>query len=809
MKNYDRLLFLIILLLAFPTLTDALPGSAALVVPGEGHEGTALADTSKVIDLDEVVVVAQPKENVRLRQQPLSATMFSHHELATLGVKDLRGLSTVVPSLAVPHYGSRLTSAVYIRGVGSRINSPGVGLYVDGMPYLGKSSYNFHFYGIDRVDVLRGPQGTLYGQNTMGGLVRIYSKNPMTTQGTDIHLGLATYLDRVAEVGHYAKMSDQAALSLTAYYHGNDGHIDNVTTSRKADSSNEAGARLRLLFQPKDNLHFDLTANYDWVKQNAFPYGSYDMGRQDVGDVTTDHQGTYRRNMLNAGLNVRYEQPTWMLTSITGYQWLDDDMVQDIDYSAADKMYLNQRQKQHIISEELVAKDRNSGALHWTAGLFGAYQWLTTRAPVYFHQVMNDNISTYIKNGMVESMSGGDERLKSELSQKISAAIVLDPIPSRFTTPYYNLGVYNQWTYDLTDHLTATLGLRYDHNHVSIDYATSAAACTHVVVDRMSVFGQEVSMDINARTILPLADKMSKDYDELLPKIALSYKLSDGGMLYASVTKGFRAGGYNIQMFSDLMQNKLMAEAKTNRNNGEKVIDYTEADYDKVAHDIYYEPEKSWNFEMGTHLNLSDHAVMVDAAIFYTLIRNQQISRFAGNFGFGRTIVNAGRSRSCGAEIAVNGRAFDNALSWGVCYAITHASFKEYVDSLAEVGRVDYRHNIVPFIPLHTLGAHADYTWELTKTGLLKSICLGMNVRGTGKTYWNEANTMCQPFYTLIGAHVDARFSDVTLSLWARNITNKRYASFAFESPSTMGGYLRAGQVGEPFTMGVDVRIKL
>ena len=157
--------------------------------------------------------------------------------------------------------------------------------------------------------------------------------------------------------------------------------------------------------------------------------------------------------------------------------------------------------------------------------------------------------------------------------------------------------------------------------------------------------------------------------------------------------------------------------------------------------------------------------------------------------------------------------AYDNVLEAGM-KPFVELSFMPEKLALKEEGRpvkggFFYRHNIVPFIPLHTLGAHADYTWELTKTGLLKSICMGMNVRGTGKTYWNEANTMCQPFYTLIGAHVDARFSDVTLSLWARNITNKRYASFAFESPSTMGGYLRAGQVGEPFTMGVDVRIKL
>ena len=102
--------------------------------------------------------------------------------------QDLRELSAYVPSFTMPAYGSRLTSSIYVRGLGSRINSPVVGIYVDGMPIQNKTAYNFHLYEIDRVDVLRGPQGTLYGMNTEGGLIRIYSKNPFDYQGTDLNL---------------------------------------------------------------------------------------------------------------------------------------------------------------------------------------------------------------------------------------------------------------------------------------------------------------------------------------------------------------------------------------------------------------------------------------------------------------------------------------------------------------------------------------------------------------------------------------------------------------------------------------------
>lgn len=169
-------------------MTTAVCWIVLTVCQAEGNAITSLAelvpvknvefqsDTSRVYDIDEVVVVAQPKESFRLRQQPLASTSFSQSDLCGMRTQDLRELSAYVPSFTMPAYGSRLTSSIYVRGLGSRINSPVMGIYVDGMPIQNKTAYNFHLYEIDRVDVLRGPQGTLYGMNAEGGLIRIYSK---------------------------------------------------------------------------------------------------------------------------------------------------------------------------------------------------------------------------------------------------------------------------------------------------------------------------------------------------------------------------------------------------------------------------------------------------------------------------------------------------------------------------------------------------------------------------------------------------------------------------------------------------------
>ena len=128
------------------------------------------ADTSRVIDIEEVVVVASPKENFKLREQPSSVTLFSRENMERFGIKSIKNLTSYARNLFIPDYGSRMTSAIYIRGIGSRINTPAVGLYLDNMPVIDKSSFDFFMLDIDRVDVLNGPQATLYGRNSMGGL---------------------------------------------------------------------------------------------------------------------------------------------------------------------------------------------------------------------------------------------------------------------------------------------------------------------------------------------------------------------------------------------------------------------------------------------------------------------------------------------------------------------------------------------------------------------------------------------------------------------------------------------------------------
>ena len=766
---------------------------------------TEVADTSRVVDLDEVIVVAQPKDLHLLRHQPLSSTVFAAADMKQLNIQTLSQLSDFVPTFAMPAYGSRYTSSMYVRGIGSRVNSPAVGLYIDNIPVISKSMLNFHLYELDRVDVLRGPQGTLYGQNSEGGLIRMYTRQPLTYQGTDVNLSIGTGLQRKAEVAHYNKVSDQLGFSLAGFYQGQQGFFDNSTTGDHADKMDVAGGRAHLQWQPSDPFRLDFSVDYQYTSQNGFPYGEMSADG-DTQEPYSNRQGNYKRHLLTTGLAMSYRGDKAELGYTASWQYLKDDMLMDIDYRPQDYMHMEQAQLQNALTQELTLKSITDGPWHWTTGAFFAYQALKTDAPVYFDTAMNDYLSQTIQDyayyGMLNSMAQrmGEQAAAAMIERAGGCHIRMDmeTVPGLFRTPTHNWGLFHQSDIDITSRLTATLGLRYDLSQAAIDYRTLGA----VALDE-SVMG----VNIKARVSSLLESKESTSFEQWLPKAGLTYRLDEqGSNVYALVAKGYRAGGYNIQMFSDILQTELQGKAQTARADME--LQHTFQDYDNMRETIAFKPEESWNYEFGTHLNLFDSKLQLDLAGYYMQIRNQQLSVMAGNYGFGRRMVNAGRSYSCGVEAQLRGRAVDGHLNWGINYGYTRAVFKEYADSISGADgmvAVDYKDKRVPFVPEHTLAANADYRFDLS-SNVLKSITLGANVSMRGKTYWDNANEYAQKLYTLLGAHADADFGPVIISLWGRNLTGAKYNTFATDSRMA-GQTLYFAQQANPLQVGIDARI--
>lgn len=745
-------------------------------------------------NLEEVYVISSPKENVSLSKQPVSSTQLSESEIEKKHITSVKGLTNVVPNFFMPDYGSRLTSAIYIRGVGSRINNPAVGMYVDDIPYIDKSAFDFNFCDVDRIDVLRGPQGTLYGRNTMGGLIRVYTKNPFLHEGLDVKLGYATRDNhRYASLFGSRRLSSNFAISAGGYYEGGDGFFHHGVTNEKVDKMQAGGGRLRAIYLPSNGLKFDFTANYDYSDEDAYPYyytGSLDSIEANPelkGKISANHRGNYRRGLLNVGLNTEYITKKWQMNAVTSYQNLNDRMLMDQDFILPDIYTLEQKQKINTLSEEIsfrnILSPSSSSKLkwNWVAGINAMYQWLKTDAPVTFY---DDGIKSMLEDNINSIFTGVRKTMPKMPAMAIDVTDKQFDVVGNMKTPTFSNALFHQSTLSIGD-WNLVLGARLEYEKQKLNYFS----------------GTDMSYDFNIPPMMNLAGlkvapyfegELSEDNIMFLPKFAVSYK-----SFYASMSKGYRSGGYNIQMFSDLVQAEMknsMITTINEKSNG-MMAKFVDVDAMKAVVDINsvsYEPEYSWNYEIGTHLKNKAHTLFLDAAMFYIRTSNQQIAKFAES-GLGRRMVNAGKSESYGAELSLR---YKNLLSFN--YGYTHATFKDY-----DAGnKVDYSGNYVPFIPQHSFNLNAEYPFALNLKGNSLSLAIGADYSGTAKMYWTEANNAKQDFYGVLGAHARIDYKDISFTLWGKNLTDANYDTFYFESAKR--GFV---QKGKPVQFGADLKL--
>lgn len=770
-------------------------------------------DTTTVLDIEEVVIIASPKENMKLRQMPTASSLISQQDMQQYRINSLKNVSNIVPNFFIPDYGSRLTSAVYIRGIGARINTPSVGLYVDNIPYIDKSAFDFNFYDIERIDVLRGPQGTLYGRNTMGGLVKVHTRSPFSYQGTDIKLGAATYSNYNASLTHYHRLNNQFAFSAGGFYEYQGGFFKNHSpaVNKNADRLSSGGGRLRAIWLPKDNLKLDFTVNYEYGDQGGYAYGLYNKETETIAPVSYNDESSYRRGLLNAGINIEYQASKFILNAVTGYQNLNDRMFLDQDFTDADIFNLTQKQKLNTISEEIILKSKSGKNWQWTTGAFGFYQWLNTDGPV-----------TFKKEGVEKQIEANINKIFAAIPSPVMSTHINNEqlyIPGNFDTPVLSGAVYHQSTYNnlFVEGLSVTVGLRLDYEKISLKYYS----CNDPMNFNFNLSFAPGSPGMpfnNLNAASALSGNEKNDYLQLLPKFAIQYSFDRKNNIYASVSKGYRSGGYNIQMFSDLIQGELknamidvlknkmieeyhMSEERVNQMLSGNIPGYGETA--NIKESTIYKPEYCWNYEIGTHLTLFNNKLQADVAAFYMDTHDQQVARFSEN-GFGRMTVNAGRSRSIGAEAALRAQITEAFTVHG-SYGLTHATFRDYAtnrkNDAGTVESIDYKGNFVPFVPRHTLTAGGAYTFRFHPNAAFRNLSLNLYYSGIGKIYWTEQNDIEQKFYGMLNARISTQLKDVQIDLWSSNCLNKQYTAFYFES---MGNPFM--QKGKPRQFGIDLR---
>ncbi len=463
-----------------------------------GRSGLSQSILPDSVQLSEVVVTAE-KRNQRIKELPTSVTSISLSRIESEKAKSLRNISAIVPNFYMPEYGSKLTAPVYIRGVGSRINSPSVGLYVDRVPYFEKSAFAFDFADVERIEVLRGPQGTLYGRNTMGGIINIVSRAPRNYRELRLSSDFGNYGYMKYNFSYNEPLTNKLAVLLNAGYTERDGYFTNSFHKESVGSDFTKNASLKVRYNPIKPLVLTYKLGGEKSYEKGYPYGILDSTNK-VKEINYNYKSRYQRDILDNSLTASLYLNKFVITSVTGMQYLKDKQAIDQDFMPKDYYQVQQGVKQNQYTQEVVVTTNEFKNIDATLGVFG------------FIQNANRDIDLLYGSDILQLKAPG-------------------LIPGSGYVKYNNeensgIATFGQATIKkIAGLFDITLGVRYDYEINSLNYTYYTTKGETNTLKKDTLF--------------------KESFSELLPKLAIRFYLPYNSSAYFTTSKGYRGGGFN------------------------------------------------------------------------------------------------------------------------------------------------------------------------------------------------------------------------------------------------------------------------
>ena len=528
-------------------------------------------------ELETMTVTASGKREENIQQVPASIDVLSDVQIEDAAIISIHDMAFQMPNFNIINTGWRNGSTMVIRGIGTQDQlSSAVGFYVDDVNYSIGMAFDTELFDIERIEVLRGPQGTLYGRNTMGGLVNIITKKPGNLWEGKASVGYGDYDNqdyRTAIRGPLVK--DKLFFALSGVKAKRDGFGDNTYLGTEPDDRDSRSGRGIVRWLPTDALDITLSTNAERIRDGIPPIAPIEEVRRDPWKVAYDYDGYNDMDSNGQSLRVVYDTPWFKLTSITARRDFDFDQDADSDFSPANMVVYNSEVEQDQWTQELRLQSlENSGAMKW---LVGAY---------YLNEDLDSDILGKFPQGYP---AWGLPPFKDQQLNFLDTEVY---------------AFFGQATYTLFEKLGLTAGLRYDHDEKEIDWR------------------QSYDQDLSMWGMIPSTLKADDEWDEWSPKIAIDYRWTPSLMSYISVAKGYRSGGFNYMT--------------------------------KDPAYISYDPEYSWNYEVGLKSSWLDNRLILNFAAFYIDWQDQQIrvSRSLAE----QLFKNARESHSQGFEVEVVAR---------------------------------------------------------------------------------------------------------------------------------------------------------
>jgi len=698
--------------------------------------GTDAADAPA--DVSEVIVTATRRAEA-LKDVPLAITALSGEQVERQRVQNFVDIPAIVPGATFVSTKGQSTANVLIRGQAQTNDSPHlslpVAIFMDDIYFGSTASFSADFFDIEQLAVLRGPQGTTFGRNVVGGALQITSRKPVLgeTDG-EITASFSKY-SKAKNPGFETRgylntaLSDTLAARLAYSVKNIGGYAHNLTTGSYLNDQKSYALRPSLRWQPNDKLDVLLMGYYFHEDQFPSAYQSVGQGAvvaaheaisKNAWDVSHDQDGRYKRDIYVVQARADYDTGFGELAWITSYRNLDSHYVDDGDSSIlpANDKSLNES-KEFQFSQEVRFTSPSDRRFTYVAGAYYSFENIYKKITFGFNGT--------IPGSRLGAMHCGAAAARGFVGCPVAPAVYG---PTNFGPRFdaavsgsdhiKSYAVFAEGKYAITDQLNLTVGARYT-------IEDKAGYTRH-----------------NAFTLFygnPFDVKFDKDWTAFTPRAILDFKPNDDLMFYGSVATGFKGGGWSL----------------TSTNAAAAVTPL--------------EPEDSTSYELGAKTRFFDRRLTLNVAAYQADTKDLQVRSLVNGV---LNDTNAGKLRVKGVEVEATAIPIDG-LTLGVNYAYTDAFFKEFRGCAG--GGVDCTGKKAPFVPEHDITVSAQYAWTLANDSELTAKVdakwasnfpvgpLGNQPFAEGKTGKDGVLNA-----SLVWTSADDVWS---AQLWARNITNE------------------------------------
>lgn len=628
---------------------------------------TQMTHASEPFMLEEIIVTAQ-KRAEKLQSVPVTVAAFDKSILNAAGVARIDDISRMTPNVYMGNFAPSKVQ-VYIRGVGSRQfdigSEPSVGVFVDDV-YMGRIHNIFsNMLDVERVEVLKGPQGTLYGRNTIGGAINIITAEPTNDLEADFKAGIGNYDAYFGEAAISGPIvADRLMARVAARYTKRDGYLKNLATGGTALGEDQIVVRGKLRYESGDAFSLTLTGEYnrdDPPGQQGKTEGPDIFLRSPVVPLVTatsdpladfyTYDPILTREVAHFSAKANWSNDNVSVVSVTGYR--DSDLYEftDADSTILD-IYTHTVDEQ---SEQFTQELRISSTPEGSLSFGGRVHWLVGGYYLHDKSLRSDifTLGSHSLPAFLYFLQGGTDTIINTMT--------LDAKTESYAA-------FGEITISLSPSLNFTAGIRYSRDK------------------KNGIYTGDTNIPGTLLIFAAFAFEMNRTWDSVDPRFTLDYHITDDVMAFITYSTGFKGGGYQWAVTDPL-----------------------------VAQSVF-DPEEVKYYEVGLKTQWFDRRLTVNVAAFYNDYKDLQVQRIVESSTGGATgvITNAANSTIKGVEVEMQARpTAELLLSLG--YGYLSAKYDDYIFN----DLVDFSDTRMVRTPKHTINAAVDYTQALGKTGEL------------------------------------------------------------------------------------------